>query len=202
MLNKRYLDPQTETAVLDEPVGPDDFDKDNYDVCPTADPSATSKQEKLAKAQTLMEIGGQLGTLDKIKVTERVLDALEESKDLISQQGPPPDPKVEALKMKAQIDQAKAQQDMQKSQMEEALAQRESETKLKMEAAMNQQEMMHKFDMAKMEMQASKMKMMMESMKGASEMAHKDMDHKQKMVKSEEQHKQKMKHQPKEGKPK
>src|SRR3990167_707501 len=134
MLNKRYLDPQTETAVLDEPVGPDDFDKDNYDVCPTADPSATSKQEKLAKAQTLMEIGGQLGTLDKIKVTERVLDALEESKDLMSQQ-----------------------------------------------------EMMHKFDMAKMEMQASKMKMMMEGVKGASEMVHKDMDHKQKMVQSEEQ---------------
>jgi chaperonin GroES len=196
MLNKRYLDPQTETAVLDESIGPDDFDKDNYDVCPTADPSATSKQEKLAKAQALMEVGGQLGTLDKIKVTERVLDALEESKELISQQGPPPDPKVEALKMKAQIDQAKAQQDMQKSQMDAALAQRESETKLKMEAAMNQQEMMHKAEMATMEMQASKMKMMMEGMKGASDMAHKDMDHKQKMVQSDEQHKQKMKQQP------
>ena len=60
-LNEKYLDPNTESTVLDEPIGPSDFDDENYDVCPSADPSATSKQEKLAKAQGLMEIANALG---------------------------------------------------------------------------------------------------------------------------------------------
>ena len=204
-LNEKYLDPQTETAVLDEPIGPEEFDNKNYDVCPAADPAATSKQEKLAKAQALMEIGGQLGTLNKIKVTQRVLEAMEEPnwQDLVSQQGPPPDPKVEALKIKSQIDQQKAQMDMAKSQQDMALSEREAETKLKMEAAMTAQKIQGEQEMAQTKMGMAKMQMQAQGMKEAMGMQQNDQKHKQKMMHSEAEHKKKMAQQPKEkkGKP-
>src|SRR3990167_7274899 len=199
-LNEKYLDPQTETAVLDEPIDPGDFDGENYDVCPAADPAATSKQEKLAKAQGLMEIGGQLGTLDKLKVTQRILEAMEEPnwQELISQQGPPPDPKVVALQQKAQIDQQKAQMDMQKAQMDQAMSQREMETKLQMEAAMTQQKLSAEQQMAQMKLGQAKMEMQATGMKEAMGMQQEDQKHKQKMMHSDAEHKKKMAQQPKE----
>ena len=199
-LNEKYLDPQTETAVLDEPIDPGDFDGENYDVCPAADPAATSKQEKLAKAQGLMEIGGQLGTLDKLKVTQRILEAMEEPnwQELISQQSPPPDPKVVALQQKAQIDQQKAQMDMQKAQMDQAMSQREMETKLQMEAAMTQQKLSAEQQMAQMKLGQAKMEMQTKGMKEAMGMQQEDQKHKQKMMHSDAEHKKKMAQQPKE----
>jgi len=198
-LNEKYLDLQTETAVLDEPIDPGDFDHDNYDVCPTADPSATSRQEKLAKAQGLMEIGQALGTLDKIKVTERILEAMEEPRwqELISQQGPPPDPKMLALQAKAQMDQQKAQMDMQKAQGDAALAQREAETKRQMEQARNAQEMQHQEQLAQMEMQKGKMEMVQSAQKGQMEMVTTQMSHRQKMKHAEQIQEKKMKEKPK-----
>ena len=201
-LNERYLDPQTQTAVLDEPVGPDDFNDEDYDVCPSADPAATSKQEKLAKAQALMEIGGQLGTLDKIKVTQRILEAMEEPnwQELVSQQGPPPDPKMLQMQAKAQVDQQKAQMDMQKSQMDAALAEREAETKLKMEAAMTAQKIESERQMAQMKLGMAKMEMQAKGMKEAMGMQQDDQKHKQKMMHSDAEHKKKMAQQPKKEK--
>ncbi len=199
-LNKKYLDPQTMVAVLDQPINPDEFDDESYDICPTADPAATSRQEKLAKAQGLMEVGGTLGTLDKLKVTERVLIAMEEPnwQELISQQGPPPDPKMLQMQAKSQMDQQKVQMDMQKSQMEAALAQRESETKLKMEAAMNAQEMQFKQKMAELEMGMKKMESMMKLQQTAVDGQAKEMGHAQNLRHKEEQHKQQMTMKPKE----
>lgn len=207
-LNEKYLDPQTETAVLDEPIGPEEFDDESYDVCPTADPAATSKQEKLAKAQGLMEIGGTLGTLDKMKVTERILIAMEEPnwQELIPQGGPAPDPKMVEMQMKGQIAQQKAQDDQQKiqmkmqmDQMEAAMRERESETKLRMEAAMKSMEMQHKERMDQLEMAKKKMEMMMGAQQMAQDNQMKQMDHKQSMQHKEEQHQQKVAQKPKEG---
>lgn len=207
-LDAKYLDPNTEAVVLDEPIGPEEFDEEKYDVCPTADPAATSRQEKLAKAQGLMEIGQALGTLDKIKVTARILDAMEEPnyQELIMQQ-PAPDPKMQQMQMKGQIEQQKAQMDMQKAQMEQAMAQREMETKLQMEAAMTQQKLAADQQKAQLELQKAKMQMGIEAQKGQVSiqaeagkaqmgMMQKQMDHKMKMQHSEEQHQQKMKQQP------
>ncbi len=199
-LNEKYLDPQTEVMVLDETIDPEDFDDEKYDICPTADPAATSKQEKLAKAQGLMEIGGALGTLDKLKVTERVLIAMEEPnwQELVSQQGPPPDPKMIQIQAKAQIDQQKVQMDMQMKQMEAAMNQREMETKLRMEEAMNAQEMQHKQRMAELDMVKGKMEMMMGAQQKAREGQNAEVDHAQKLKHKEDEHKQKMAMKPKE----
>ena len=199
-LNEKYLDPNTESAVLDEPVNPGDFDDENYDVCPSADPAATSKQEKLAKAQGLMEIGGQLGTLDKLKITERILDAMEEPnwKELMIQGGPPPDPKMAALQAKAQIDQQKAQMDMQKSQMDQAMSQRETETKLKMEGAKLQQDMQHKERLAQLEAAKAHMTLQTQATQGAIGIQQAQGAHAQKMQQQHEAHQQKMKEKPKE----
>ena len=198
-LNEKYLDPKTENAVLDEPIDPGDFDDENYDVCPAADPAATSKQEKLAKAQGLMEIAGQLGTLDKMKVTQRILEAMEEPswQELIAQGGPPPDPKMAALQQKAQIDQQKAQMDMQVTQQKQALAERDAQTKLQMDATMRQQELNHQQQLAQLEMAKGKMEMVQGAQQGQLDMATQAMGHAQKLQQAHEVHQQKMKMQPK-----
>ena len=105
-LNRLYLDPNTQTAVLDTAIGPDDFDAKSYDICPGADPMAVSQTEKLLKSQGLMELMGQLPqAFDPIEIISRVLEAQEQpnwqkvfSKE-VQQSGqlPPPDRKSTRL---------------------------------------------------------------------------------------------------------
>lgn len=153
-LNSLYLDEKTYLAVLDEPVGPGDFDYKTYDICPAADPTATTQSEKLAKAQALMELMNT-GLLDPVKVIMRVLEAQEQPnwQELIpglaetGQPQPPqekPDPKLQAIQAKAQNDQMKAQQDMQIAAMKAEMEQRTKEFELQMKAQMNQLEIQHK----------------------------------------------------------
>lgn len=119
-LNAIYLDPDTEVAILDVPVGPDDFNQDDYDICPAADPAATSSTEKLQKAQGLIELMAMApGLLDPIKVISRVLEAQEQPnwQELFTQQvqatgqvpPPPPDPKMLEMKMKSEMEQKSLQ---------------------------------------------------------------------------------------------
>jgi chaperonin GroES len=135
-LNANYLDPKTYSAVVNEPVGPDDFDDKTYKVIPAADPNATSAQEKLQKAQGLLELL-PLGVLDPIQVITRVLKAQEQPNyeqlfnQAVQQTGqmppPPPDPKIQELQMKQQAEQQKismtAQAQQQKQQIDQAGAQ-------------------------------------------------------------------------------
>ena len=64
---------------------------------------------------------------------------------------PPPDPKVEAMKMKAQLDQQKAQQDMQQSQMQFQQEMQQSQQKFQMEM----QQMQQQFQMKLMELKVT-----------------------------------------------
>jgi chaperonin GroES len=117
-LNARYLNPESEIAILDEPIQQSDYFGDPNDLIPGADPSAVTQQEKQTKAQMLVQLLG-LGTLDPQAVTKYMLAAYEIPQAetfMIQQQQPKPDPKAEALQMKAQIDQQKAQADMQMNQ--------------------------------------------------------------------------------------
>lgn len=107
-LNETYLNYNEYVHVLDITVNPNDFDSRGYDVCPGADPSAISQTEKLVKAQALLELM-PLQTLDPVKVTIRMLEALEipNWQDVISpsagqpQQGPTPEEQELALKQQA-----------------------------------------------------------------------------------------------------
>lgn len=121
-LNRLYINPNTIVGVVDMPINPEFFTNDNHQIYPAADPAAVTQTEKLLKAQGLLELLGQGMPLDPVKVMIRVLEAQEQPnyQDLIPQQiqqtgqmpPPPPDPKVQALQMKAQADMAAGQQEM------------------------------------------------------------------------------------------
>lgn len=147
-LNKEYLNPETFISVLDEPIQDSDYKGPADDIYPGADPTAVSSQEKQAKVQALMQIL-QLGTLDPMAVTQLYLEAHEipePQKYLKQPSPPPPDPKMEALKLKAQLDQQKAQTDMmittEKAKLENATKEQEAAIKQRLGQLQIQQKQM------------------------------------------------------------
>lgn len=158
-LNKLYLNDEVYISVLDQPVQQSDFGPPEDDIIPAADPSAVSSQEKQAKLQAVMQIM-QMGTIDPMWFTQQFLDAHEipnAEQALRQPSPPPPDPKVEAMKMKAQIDAQKAQSDMQLAS-----------AKLQMEGAAKEQEMAMKARMMQMDLQNKQMEA---ALKGRAAMA-------------------------------
>jgi chaperonin GroES len=137
-LNGYYLDKDTYIAILGQDqaqaaLNPGDFDDEVYDVCPTADPTATTQTEKLQKAQALMELMQAFGptAMPMEKVLIRILQAQEQPnwQELVpgmQQTGqpqpvqPPPDPKMMAIQAKAKAEQAKIllEQQAQQQQMQ------------------------------------------------------------------------------------
>jgi len=144
-LNEIYINPNTETEILDTPVGPADFSDKGYDICPGADPTAVSQSEKLMKAQGLLELlSGAPGMLDPIKVISRVLEAQEQPnwQDLFTEQvkqsgqlpPPPPDPKMLEMQMKGQLEQQSLQMKAAAQQQDMELKARDKQTQLAMQA--------------------------------------------------------------------
>jgi len=88
------LDPSQEQA---ERIGRGDYD-DQADVIPSADPTVATEQQRLAKAQGLLELM-QMGTVNPQEVTRRVLEAEEQPGIQALMQMPPPQPSPEILKM-------------------------------------------------------------------------------------------------------
>ncbi len=156
-LNKTYIDPNTFVAVLDEPIGPDDFNKETYDICPGADPSSMTQTEKLMKAQGLMELL-PTGMLDPVEVIKRVLEAQEQpnwekllSKAVQETGQPPepqPDPKMLEMQMKSQLEQQKVQMNSAALQKKMQLEARSAETQLAMKAQAHDLDMQHRAQMA------------------------------------------------------
>lgn len=151
-LNHLYLDPQKYVSVIDTQIGPEDFDSDEYDICPAADPTAVSQTEKLLKAQGLVEMLQTFGPMmNPVEVLSRVLEAQEQPnwQRIMSQQvlatgqvpPPPPDPKLLAIQAKMQADQQKAAIDTQQKQVEMELDGRQAEQKMQMEAQAHAQKM-------------------------------------------------------------
>lgn len=158
-LNSEFLDEKTYANVLDDQeINPEDFDEDTYDVCPAADPNASSQQEKLAKAQALVDLL-PLGTIDPMEVTIRILQAMDQPnwEKLIpgmAESGQPqpqekPDPKMIEMQMKMQSEAAKSQMKQQEMQQKMAMNQRDGEFKLAMKAQEHQLNMQSKMEQAK-----------------------------------------------------
>jgi chaperonin GroES len=149
-LNATYLDPQTYASVINEPIGPDDFDETTYRVIPAADPNAVSAQEKLQKAQGLLELL-PIGVLDPVQVITRVLKAQEQPnyEQLLNQavqqtgQMPPapPDPKAQELQMKQQAQQQEAQLSNAQAQQQMQMEQQSQQAQMAMKAQEHQQKM-------------------------------------------------------------
>jgi len=196
-LNKTYLDPNTYAAVLDGPVGPDDFDSKTYDICPGADPNATSGTEKLMKAQGLLEILPMMpGLLDPIEVVSRVLEAQEQpnwqklfSKE-VQQSGqlppPAPDPKLMAIQAKMQADQQSAALSAQQKQQDMELKGRDAQLQMAMKAQAHAQKMQQEKEAAQVRSASEIAKSRIFSAAAAAQNV-------QKIVQSEQQHQQKLK---------
>jgi chaperonin GroES len=202
-LNSYYLDPKTYGKVLDEPINPEDFNDDEYDVCPSADPTATTQTEKLAKAQGLMELLGT-GLIDPQKVIMRVLQAQEQPnwEELIpglqqtGQPTPPqekPDPKVEAIRMKAETDARLGEARVAELQKKSELEQRSKEAELAMKQQDHQEERVHKMQMAQLETRAQAQKNNIFLAQAQNKAATEAVANKQKLVQNEQTHQQKLK---------
>ena len=205
-LNHIYMDPNKYVAVLDDVVGPDDFNDADYDICPGADPTAVSQSEKLMKAQGLMELLPSQ-VLDPVKVVMRILDAQEQPnwQELLSpavaQTGqlppPPPDPKMLEMQMKGEMEQKKAAMDIQQKQQEMELNSRDKQMQMMMKQQEHQQKMQHTAQSAQVQAaaEAHKQKIFMaaEQAKAQQSVQQQAVQGQQKVQQSEVQHQQKMK---------
>lgn len=192
-LNEKYLDPNTYSAVVDVAIGPEDFDDEDYDICPGADPSSMTQTEKLMKAQGLLELFST-GMLDPVEVVKRVLEAQEQPnwEQLLNKQiqqtgsfEPPPDPKLQEMQMKSQLEQQKIQMNAQALQHKMELEARDRTVQLAMKAQEHQQSMQHKAQMANIDAATAVHKQKIFS---ATEQAAVN----QKLVQNHQQHQQKL----------
>lgn len=190
-LNEVYLNPQTYSAVLDVPVGPEDFSEENYEVCPGADPTAVSQTEKLLKAQGLMELLPS-GMLNPVEVIKRILTAQEQPniealippQILQSGQAPQqPDPKQQELEMKSQAEQQKSALKQQELQFKSELAARDQQ----FQQAMEQQRM-------NAELQFKEMQMRLDATAKIHDTRAKMVQSQQQMVQKEQTHRQTLVH--------
>jgi len=151
-LNGTYLNPETYEEIISITIGPADFSKSSYKICPGADPTAVSQTEKLLKAQGLMEML-PLGILDPVKVGLRLLEAQEQPnyQELLNQQVAqtgqmPEQPNPKLLESQAKIDAMKQGSAIkqQEAQFKSSLAQRDQQFKQMMEAAKQDQDLRSK----------------------------------------------------------
>jgi len=180
-LNREYMNHEEYVSVLDEPVPQSDYQGPEDDIIPGADPTAVSSQEKQAKLQSVMQIM-QMGTIDPMWFTQQYLEAHEipnAEKALKQPSPPPPDPKMEALKAKAQIDQQKAQMDMQMAS-----------AKLQMEGAAKEQEARMKAEMLREQLKGKQMEAVLKGKAAIQDMQIKGAQAQQNMATQAMQHHQ------------
>ena len=200
-LNKLYTDPNHIIEVLDMQIGPDDFDSKTCDIIPGADPSATTNQEKLMKAQGLLELLQMAGPMmNPIKIISRVLEAQEQPNwqelfsDEVQQSGqvppPPPDPKLMAIQAKMQADQQKLQLDTQQKQMDMELQARSHEQQMAMEQQAHAMKMQQEQETAQVkaasQIQMANIFTATERAKSQQTLVQKDEQHKQNLQQTKE----------------
>ena len=198
-LNGHYLDPYKYSKVLDMEINPEDFSEEDYDVIPAADPNAASEQQRLQKAQALLELLNT-GLLDPIEVVRRVLIAQDQPnidklftaqvRETGAPPPPQPDPKLLAMEAKSKNDQQ--MMSMKKSEIEHKMAmeQQSQQAKIAMEGAKAHQDLQITMAKAQVEGQAKLHNQQIftaaETMKNQQQMQQKEQVHQQDMKHSEE----------------
>jgi hypothetical protein len=121
-LNRRYLPPQNYFRILDTPkaIAQEDYNPEDADVVPIADPNETTNTQKLIRGQIWMGMKGQ-GFNDQ-EINKRFAEAMEEPdpEKLLEAPPPPPDPKIEIEMKKLELDADKFQFEMLKWEGERA----------------------------------------------------------------------------------
>ncbi len=167
-------------VILDEAIGPQDYDRKSYDVCPTADPSAVSTTQKLQKAEQLMNLI-PLGTINVMEATKRILEGQEQPNLMALMQQPQPqvDPKVQAMQMKGQMDKESHQMDMASKQLDAQMKERELQMEMKFKEREQQ-----------MDLQMKQMEMQLKAVEAQMDMKHTQMQHSMDISQSAQQHQQ------------
>lgn len=183
-LNQQYMNPEEYISILDNPIPQEDYKGPEDDIIPGADPSAVSSQEKQQKVQAVMQLLN-LGTINPMAATIMYLEAHEipeaEIKKLAMQPQPKTDPKVEALQAKAAIDQQKAQNDI--------LISRE---KLRMDQMTKEQEMQHKANLQRMELEGKQMESILKGRAATLDLQAAAAQHSQSMQQQAQQNQMKL----------
>lgn len=183
-LNAIYINVQQETNILDEPIKQTDFEEGSYDVCPAADPTAFSSTQKLMKAQGLLELL-QLGTVNPIEVTRRILDAQEQPNiDSLIVTQPPPNPEQQKMQMEMQLKQQDAALKEKETQQKMQLAQFLAEVKAHSQATQDS-----------MKQQVEAMKAQTEQIVAQMEQKRLEVEHQLELLHNEQMHQQDMAHQ-------
>ncbi len=205
-LNHTYLNPNEYADVVDVTVGPDDFSREHYQICPGADPTAVSQTEKLLKAQGLMEML-PLGILDPVKVGLRLLEAQEQPNymELLNQQvaqtgqlpPPPPDPKLLEMQAKQEAMQQGSQIKAQEAQFKAHLAAASEQTKNAMAKQAQDQDLRFKAMEAQIELakgiHTARAQVAQDKLKFVQATMHTEVDHQQKVRHEQEMSKVKQK---------
>lgn len=89
-LNYEFLSDKKYREILNEPNASvkADFNEDNYDICPVADPTISSMSQRLSKAQVF----SSLPTLDRRAIDRYILRSMQLDKEEIDELQPPIDP--------------------------------------------------------------------------------------------------------------
>lgn len=203
-LNKIYLDEEHYQKVLDDPKATkQDWDNSGYDICPAADPTATSQQEKVAKAQANLQLI-PLGTIDPIEATKRILEAQEQPnweklipglQETGQAAQPAPDPKLQEMEMKRQADAQTAQIKNDAIARKAETDVRSKEAQLQMKAQEHMLNIQSKQAQNQSEAAAREHNQRVFMAEGIQKLQQKDAEHQQKMQQMKESSKSKSKSQ-------
>jgi len=108
------LDPSQESAAM---IGRGEYEIGNADVVPSADPNVATEQQRLAKAAGLMEML-QLGTVNPVEVTKRILEAQEQPGIEKLMELPPPQPSLEEVQFQDESKRAWVELELQAAKIE------------------------------------------------------------------------------------
>jgi chaperonin GroES len=153
------VEQESKTAGI--PLQASDYDLEDHQICPGADPTGDSTTVKMSKLQQVGQLLS-LQTINPMEFTKRMLEANEipNAQELLNQPQPPqPDPVQQA---KAQTEQMKQQGMQQKQQGEIAIMDKKAammENQAAMEQAMKAQELRHTEQMQALKEQGAQSEM-------------------------------------------
>jgi len=135
-LNRLYLDEREYVNILDDQraVYQKDYDTNDLDIVPVADPTVSSEAQRLARAQALMSTLGQNPTMGgKLAILTYYYNAITGNPELTKQLLPeqelkaekPPDPAMLELQLRTTESQTRMQMEQQKLNIERVKAEAE-----------------------------------------------------------------------------
>jgi chaperonin GroES len=110
LLNSRYLNPETYFTFQDDPeaIGPEDYNSEDMDIVPVADPAVITDMQRMARGEFLMQFLDD-AYFDPREMRERILASVsvDDIDRLLIKGEPPPDPSLLAEVDKIDIEKKK-----------------------------------------------------------------------------------------------